>query len=135
MVGSSVWLCAAAVAADVPAARLYGIETELSMPNLEDNLRYSITHGTECLTDEQLEVRFPVLTQPSVSDCQLYDRQSDGARISYHLACTAGHGTTGGVQWDWGEHQRTGVLHVKLGGKNMTFFQRVTAISLGRCKS
>ena len=32
-----------------------------------------------------------------------------------------------------GEHVIVGTLNVKLGGKNMTFFQRVTARPLGQC--
>jgi len=32
-----------------------------------------------------------------------------------------------------GEHQFRGRLDVKLGGKNMTFYQTVTALPLGAC--
>ena len=32
-----------------------------------------------------------------------------------------------------GEHQLRGRLDVKLGGKNMTFYQTVTALPLGAC--
>jgi len=40
---------------------------------------------------------------------------------------------TGSAAWELGEHRITGTLHVKLGGKNMTFHQRLTAIARGEC--
>jgi hypothetical protein len=128
-------LCGSLAVAGTSETRLYQIETELSMPNLEQNLRYSITHGKECLTEAELEMRFPVLAHPAISDCHLRNRRHDRTQVSYDLICEAGHGTTGTATWEIGDHQKTGVLRVKLGGKNMTFFERVTAITLGRCNS
>src|SRR5205085_11529523 len=52
--------------------------------------------------------------------------------LSYQLVCAGGHGTTGSAIWSLGERRFRGTLDVKLGGKNMTFFQRITAIPLDR---
>jgi len=131
----SAALCGSLAVPEVPEARFYQVETELSMPNLEQNLRYNITHVKECLTEAQLEMRFPVLAHPAISDCHLRNRTHDGTQVSYDLICEAGHSTTGTATWEIGDYQRTGVFRVKLGGKNMTFFERVTAITLGRCGS
>ena len=54
--------------------------------------------------------------------------------VSYRLICEGGHGTTGTAQWHLGADKIRGTLNVKLGGKNMTFYQRITA-SLAECVS
>ena len=51
------------------------------------------------------------------------------------LICEGGHGTTGTAQWHLGADKIRGTLNVKLGGKNMTFYQRITAKPLGKCVS
>jgi hypothetical protein len=53
--------------------------------------------------------------------------------VSFALICTGGQATTGHVTWQLGRNQSTGTLDVKLGGKNMTFFQRVSARPVGEC--
>lgn len=134
-------LCAMAMSAaglpaqggDAPPIRLYEITTETGMPHLEENLRYATTREERCLSEEQLFVRFPVLNHVALRDCTLSPESRDAARASYRLACTGGHGTTGGAVWRLDEAQMRGRLDVKLGGKNMTFYQSVTARPLGAC--
>ena len=41
--------------------------------------------------------------------------------------------TAGAAAWRIGEQRLRGTLTVKLGGKNMIFYQRVTAKPLGAC--
>jgi hypothetical protein len=114
-------------ASDTTPARLYEVITETGMPHLEENLRYAVTRENRCLTDEELASAFPILKSASLADCKLR-RQSRVADVdSYLLVCAGGHGTTGNVSWRIGEQLMVGQLDVKLGGKNMTFFQRVTA--------
>lgn len=113
--------------------RMYEVTTELGMPHLEENLRYSITHEKRCLTPGELYRLFPILSHPSLSGCALEGESKEGDRVSYGLVCAGGHGTTGNATWQIGEHQILGTLNVKLGGKNMTFYQRVTALPLGNC--
>lgn len=118
---------------EVSPRRLFDITIEIGMPHLEENLRYAITREERCLTDEQLFGRFPVLEHVALKDCRLApeSRQADSA--TYRLVCSGGHGTTGDAVWRLGEHRLRGTLTVKLGGKNMTFYQRVTALLLGAC--
>src|SRR6185312_734484 len=96
-------------------------------------LRYSITHEKRCLGPQDLARAFPVLEHPSLSGCHLEPGTQSSDSAEFRLACEGNHGTTGGAQWQLGERQIIGTLHVKLGGKNMTFFQRVTAIAVGDC--
>lgn len=122
----------AQVSAGVPA-QLYELTTEMGMPNLEENLRYTLRHTKECLTDRMLATVFPVLEHPALRGCSLQDELRDGTTVTYRLACEGGHGTRGEATWKFEKPMVRGVLHVTLGGKNMTFYQKVTAIPLGSC--
>jgi hypothetical protein len=107
----------------------YMLTTEVSMPHLEDNLRYAITHETRCLTRDELLTAFSVLQHPSLSGCAL----RPSGETTYDLVCRPGSGTTGEAHWDVEPGHLYGTLHVRLGGKNMTFSQRITAVPLARC--
>jgi hypothetical protein len=124
---------AGAFAAQTATARLYEVTTETSMPHLEENLRYAVTRENRCLTDKDLASAFPILKHPSLADCKLQHERRDAHHDSYVLVCQGSHGTTGTANWRLGEPLLVGQLNVKLGGKNMTFFQRVTAKPLGQC--
>ena len=122
-------------AAETMPARLYEVITETSMPHLEENLRYAITRENRCLAGDDLASAFPVLQSASLADCRLRHESRHGDAISYVLVCDGGHGTTGSANWRVGEHLMVGTLNVKLGGKNMTFFQRLTAKPVGQCSA
>jgi hypothetical protein len=114
-------------------ARLYEVVTETGMPHLEENLRYAVTRENRCLAGDDLASAFPILKSASLADCKLRHESRRGDAISYLLTCDGGHGTTGNASWRVGEQSIVGTLSVKLGGKNMTFFQRVTARPVGKC--
>ena len=117
----------------MPAPRLYDVTTETGMPHLEDNLRYSITHEKRCLGPRDFARAFPVLEHPSLRGCHLEPDAQSSTALEYRLVCEGNHGTTGQAVWQIGERQVTGTLYVKLGGKNMTFYQRLAAIAVGDC--
>ena len=129
----SVLIQSSAAAAEPMSPQLYEIITETAMPHLEENLRYATTREQRCLEQNGLLSAFSVLQSAALKDCRLdqESRQQDG--VSYALVCKGGHGTTGHATWQLGPAQSTGTLNVKLGGKNMTFSQRVTARVLGAC--
>jgi len=113
---------------------LYEVTTETSMPHLEENLRYATITEKRCVAAaEPLASAFPVLQHASLKDCHLQQETHDARSASYALICDGGHGTTGNAIWELGDRRATGTLYVKLGGKNMTFSQRVTAVRLGQC--
>jgi hypothetical protein len=140
MLQSNCWrLClvvfsAQGVSASEPVpTRLYDIVTEIGMPHLEENLRYAVTRETRCVSHRDLASMFPVLSHASLADCALGDESREGETISYRLVCDGGYGTTGSATWRLAEQVLRGTLDVKLGGKNMTFYQRVTATVVGDC--
>jgi Protein of unknown function (DUF3617) len=125
---------ASADASETFPARLYEVTTETGMPHLDENLRYTITHERHCLAHQELAAAFPILGHPALRGCSLTDETRKDDTVSYSLVCSGGHGTTGGAIWHVEEHQIRGTLNVKLGGKNMTFYQRITALPLGACE-
>jgi hypothetical protein len=130
---SFVLASAPAFAGETMPARLYEVTTETGMPHLEENLRYTITKERQCLAHQELAAAFPILSHPALQGCRLHQKSRDGDTVSYMLVCEGGHGTTGAAVWKLGERQIRGTLNVKLGGKNMTFYQRVTAMAVGKC--
>lgn len=126
-------LAVAASAVDSP--RLYLVTTETLMPHLEENLRYTTERSQRCLDRKYLGSAFPILHHPSLASCQLQEQESGERVLSYVLACENSSGTTGTAVWRLEENSLHGTLNVKLGGKNMTFSQRITATLLGACPS
>ena len=133
LVSSIALMYSMARAAELMTARLYELVTETSMPHLEENLRYTTIREQRCLDQTQLATAFPVLNHVSLKGCSLSDETREQDTIYYELVCAGGNTTKGSAVWQIGEHQISGVLNVKLGGKNLTFYQRVTGKPLGPC--
>ncbi len=120
-------------ASETMPTRLYDVTTETGMPHLEENLRYTTERARRCLSNQPLSAVFPILEHPALQGCRLQDEVKQGDTVSYQLVCQGGHGTTGQAIWHLDEHRIRGTLNIKLGGKNMTFYQRITAVPLGSC--
>ncbi len=112
---------------------LYEIVVQTTMPHLEENLRYTKTTSEECLTRSELLVTFPILSEGAFSECRLSQQAQSDSHASYRLVCPTSTGTTGNAVWQFNAEHLAGTLEVKLGGKNMTFHQRVTAKRVGEC--
>jgi hypothetical protein len=121
-------------ARDEESPNWFEITTETGMPNLENNLRYLTTHEKRCLTRAELHRFFPVLDHPALAGCHLGVAVLREVSVVYPLVCEA-HQTTGQAIWETNLQQSVGTLNIKLGGKNMTFFQRITASDRGGCGS
>jgi hypothetical protein len=115
--------------------RLYEVTTETSMPHLEENLRYTMTREKRCIGPNDLASAFPVLTHSALKGCTLGDETRQDDTVTFLMSCEGGHGTTGSATWRISEHKISGQLNVRLGGKNLTFYQRVTGKPLGACKT
>jgi hypothetical protein len=113
--------------------QLYDLRTETGMPHLEENLRYATTHERRCIDTGDLSHAFPVLEHVSLRDCRLVKAAAEGDVATYELQCSGGHGTTGEARWQFDAGSISGTLDVKLGGKNMTFYQHVSGRVVGRC--
>jgi hypothetical protein len=118
------------MASATPAPQLYEIRTQTVMPHLEESLRYATTREQRCLSAAELMTAFPVMRHPALSGCRLVPGEGS---MSYVLVCSDASGTSGQATWRAGKRHLSGILNVKLGGKNMTFEQRVTARVLGSC--
>lgn len=122
------------VSAAGPKSRLYEVTTETGMPHLEENLRYATRVERRCMDPRELTTAFWMLRDVSLEDCQLVKLTEEPDGISlYELQCYGGHGTTGRAQWQFSPITISGTLVVRLGGKNMTFYQRITAQPIGKC--
>lgn len=125
-------LCGSAVAEGAMSS-LYELVVETSMPHLEESLRYTKTTSTQCLTKSELLVTFPVLAEDAFRGCRLSKQALSDTHAAYRLVCPTSTGTTGTAIWRFDASRLAGTLEVKLGGKNMTFHQRVTAMRMGEC--
>lgn len=118
----------AGLAESIPPAA-YDVTTETWLPHLEENLRYATTRERRCLSRHDRVAAFPILKHQSLQGCKLAEESRHENAILYLLSCEGGHGTTG----DAGAGEIGGTLNVRMGGKNMTFSQRVTAKPVGAC--
>jgi hypothetical protein len=129
-----VWASSAAATEGV-SPRLYEMTTATGMPNLEENLRYAVVTEQKCLSMDDLSSAFWMLKDVSLQDCSLVKANEEEKNAPlYLLKCIGGHGTTGAARWQLGPDVIAGTLNVRLGGKNMTFYQRITAKPLGACR-
>ena len=96
------------------------------MPNLEENLRYATTREQRCVNLDDLDSWFPILRHPSLEGCHLNDR--------YRLVCANPQVASGAARLDAAGERIAGTLEVKMGGKNMTFHQRIEAVRLRDCE-
>jgi hypothetical protein len=133
LVAGAALLARGAAASEMMPAADYDVFTETVMPHLEENLRYASTREKHCWRHQALASAFPILAHPSLADCRLTGESRNDLTVSYQLSCGGGHGTTGTATWVLGADSVRGTLNVRLGGKNMTFYQRVTATSVGPC--
>ena len=113
---------------------MYEVVTETGMPHLEENLRYAVRNERRCIDPQELSTAFWMLGEVSLQDCKLAKSGSDAAdSASYLLQCSGGYGTSGGAQWQLEPDRITGMFKVRLGAKNMTFYQRIVARPIGAC--
>ncbi len=120
-------------APDVQPPRLYRTTIETGLPHLEENLRYATTHQTLCLGEPQFATAFPLLHHVAFEGCTLGDARREGDQVVLRLHCAPGSETTGFAYWRVDGAQVSGTFEAKLGGKNMTLYQRITGRAAGAC--
>jgi hypothetical protein len=114
-------------------AQLYRLTTQTGMPHLEENLRYAVVHETRCVDPRDLSSLFWMLRHEALQGCRL-DKHGEGAGAArYLLRCDGRSETTGSAEWQLEPGRLAGTLDVKLGGKNMTFWQRISGSAVGPC--
>ena len=137
---TTLWLLLLLLRGDVVATasgplpqQLYELTTVTTMPHLEENLRYTRTRERRCLTRQALFEAFAVLAGEAFRGCRLEPLSTGQDTVSLRLACAGDGGTTGTATWTLRGRQYRGTLEVRLGAKNMTFYQRVAATPAGDC--
>jgi hypothetical protein len=128
-------LCAVASAfADAVEPGRYEIVARTEMPHLEESLRYATTRERRCLRGDEPSAVFPILQHPSLEGCALGAARRRGDTVRYSLDCASAEVATGSARLDGSPGRIAGVLEVKMGGKNMTFAQRIEAVRQGPCE-
>lgn len=122
----------AAVEAVEPGS--YVIIARTVMPHLEENLRYATTRELRCLRSGEPSSMFPILRHPSLAGCTLGNPSRRGSTVRYVLACASPQVATGSARLDEAPRRITGTLEIKMGGKNMSFAQRIEALRQGECE-
>lgn len=116
---------------------MYDIAARMSMPHLEESLRDLGTREHRCLAGQALATLFPALDEPGLRHCrlELADMRpaAPALELDYVLRCEGETATTGSAVWRLEGAEARGTLSVRLGGKNMTFAQQVTARRTGSC--
>ena len=111
----------------------YRVRTETSMPNLDENLRYATRTEERCVDPADLADQFWMTRDSALTDCALEKIRQDATMAHYRLVCQGRHGAEGGARWRFDASRMTGVLDLRLGGKNMTLSQRIVSERIGDC--
>lgn len=111
---------------------LYELTAQTVLPHLEENLRYTTTTSRRCLGTEEATSLFPLLMLKAFAGCAL-EPVEPGTERAYKLACKNPETATGVATFNVEAHRLRAVLELKMGGKNMTLSQRITAPRLGAC--
>jgi len=128
LLGTAAWASDDAIQ---PGA--YEITARIEMPHLEENLRYSTTRESHCLRRHDLSSVFPILQHESLAGCSLGEESREGSTFRFVLVCQNPQAASGTARLDSGPGRIAGLLEIKMGGKNMTFTQRIEATRLGEC--
>jgi hypothetical protein len=112
---------------------VYEIAGQVTMPHLEENLRYTATRERRCLPGDEPSAVFSVLRYESLAGCKLDARDQRADTIHFLLRCENPHAATGLARLDTRGDRIAGVLEVKMGGKNQRLIQRIEATRQGEC--
>ena len=113
----------------------YELTVETLLPHLEENLRYATTRQLQCLGTEEATTLFPILRHQAFAGCVLSGGQTVQDRVEYTLECSNPEAATGVAHLLVSPVAVSGVLEIKMGGKNMTLSQRITGSRSGACES
>ena len=127
-------LCASSLASTVSVEPgLYELSAQTVMPHLEEALRYATTRSRQCLGTQEAAGLFPLLRHEAFAGCSLVREESTDAEAHFSLRCDNPQAATGAARFTLQRGEFHAVLHVKMGGKNMTLSQRLSAPRLGPC--
>lgn len=112
---------------------LYEVTSQTVMPHLEEALRYATTTSRQCLGTQEAAALFPLLRHEAFAGCSLQRDAVSAAEAQFVLRCDNPQAATGVAHFTLEARGFHAVLYVKMGGKNMTLSQRLTAPRVGAC--
>ena len=112
---------------------LYELTAQTVLPHLEESLRYATTRTRHCLGTQEASALFPLLRHEAFAGCSLVHESSTGSEAHFSLRCANPQAATGGAHFTLQPAGFQAVLDIKMGGKNMTLSQRLSAPRLGAC--
>lgn len=111
----------------------YDITLQTVLPHLEEALRYATTHARLCLVAPDATGIFPLLRHQASTGCSLVPSAEGSDGLRFDLQCANREAATGSAVFAVDAGQVSGVLEVKMGGKNMTLSQRFQGRRTGPC--
>ena len=138
LVGAStvavVGLCASSLASTVSVEPgLYDLTAQTVLPHLEESLRYATTRARQCLGTQEASALFPLLRHEAFAGCSLVHESFTETEAHFSLRCSNPQAATGAAHFSLQSGGFQAVLYLKMGGKNMTLSQRLSAPRLGAC--
>ena len=114
-------------------AGLYELTAQTVLPHLEESLRYATTRSRLCLGTQEASALFPLLRHEAFAGCSLVHESSSEGEAHFSLRCDNPQAATGAAHFALQSGGFQAVLYIKMGGKNMTLSQRLSAPRLGAC--
>src|SRR5689334_9716596 len=121
----------AAVVAVTPGE--YDLTIETLLPHLEEALRYATTRTHQCLREPDATSVFPLLRHQAFAGCSLVPDTDASDGVHFALQCKNSQAASGTAAFEVDLGYVSGVLDVKMGGKNMTVSQRLYGPRVGSC--
>jgi hypothetical protein len=112
---------------------LYDLTAQTVLPHLEESLRDATTRSRQCLGTQEASTLFPLLRHEAFTGCSLVHESSSDGEAHFSLRCSNPQAATGAAHFALQPGGFQAVLHIKMGGKNMTLSQRLSAQRLGAC--
>ena len=107
----------------------YRVVSQTLLPHLEE-MRRLHERSERCIDAARPARLFPVMDQPGLRACVL---AVTAAPERFRLACDGNNGASGTAWLRRDGNAIRATLDAKMGGKNMTFTQEVTATRIGDC--
>jgi hypothetical protein len=111
----------------------YELTTQTVLPHLEEALRHATTRARQCLREPQAHEIFPLLLHPAFTGCGLVPDAAAADGLHFTLRCRNPEAASGTAVFAPEAGYLSGVLELKMGGKNMTLSQRVHGPRVGPC--
>jgi hypothetical protein len=111
----------------------YELTTETVLPHLEEALRYATTRARQCLRAPDATAIFPLLRHPAFTGCNLVPDAQGSDGLHFTLQCANPEAASGSAVFAVDASHVSGILELKMGGKNMTLSQRLHGPRAGSC--